>query len=522
MTSADIISEAEELDDVSESSPLLSDQVVDVHTLPRRLKRRIILLLCAFAFMMMLGDSLQPAALSQIFEDIICDDHYNKHLSSNINASATPAPADPCKTHPVQKELALVRGIQQLMPTFAALLCTVPYGLLAERIGRKRVLILSGTGAFASLAWVLAVCYWRFGSIRLVWLSGAFLFIGGGDAVASSVVHVMVTDTTDQAERARIFLFLHAADVISGFFGPAISAALMEKGDAWTVMLLAQAVLFLGTFLLTQCIPETLRLRDKLSGGSLTFTPSQLAPSSPPETAHPVPLGTRLDGVARVLSSPQSVLARNRQALLLLFVFAPQTAARDLFTMVGLQYSSSKYSLSYSRGNVLLSLFQGAQGFIALVILPLITRLVAEPRGWTGWARDRFYAIMSIAATASGLMVVAVAPSLATEVVGLLLVAVGSCTTGLLMSLLGEAVQPSQVSTVYSVALMLSIAVRGATGPLMNGLFVKGLELGWSWMGLPFAVTAVLMAGVMVMSTFIQAEERWRQRQVTKRRLRDE
>ncbi|RHZ69160.1 hypothetical protein CDV55_104414 [Aspergillus turcosus] len=482
--STGIISEAEQLNDVSESSPLLSDQVKDVHTLPPRLKRRIILLLCAFAFTMMLGDNLQPASLSQIFEDLICDDHFNKHLSPNTNASATPAPANRCKTHSVQKELALVRGIQQLVPTVAALLCTVPYGLLAERIGRKRVLILSGTGTLTSLSWVLAVCYWRFGSIRLVWLSGAFLFIGGGDAVTSSVVHVMVTDTADQTERARIFLFLHAADVISGFVGPAISAALMEKGDAWAVMLLAQAMLFSGTFLLTRWIPETLGLRNKLSGGS----PSQLAPSGPAKTAHPV---------------IKSLLVLNRQALLLLFIFAPQTAARDLFIMIGLQYSSSKFSLSYSRGNVLLSLFQGAQGLVALAILPLITSLVVEPRGWTSWTRDRFYAIMSIAATALGLMVIAAAPTLATEAVGLLLVAVGSCTTGLLMSLLGEAVQPSQVSTVYSVALMLSIAVRGVTGPLMNGLFVKGLELGWSWMGLPFAVMAVLMAGVMVMSTFI-------------------
>lgn len=73
----------------------------------------------------------------------------------------------------------------------------MPYGLLAERIGRRRVLILSGTAIFASLAWVMAMCYWRFAPIRWVLFSGVFLFIGGGDAVASSVVHAMVTDVTD-------------------------------------------------------------------------------------------------------------------------------------------------------------------------------------------------------------------------------------------------------------------------------------------------------------------------------------
>ncbi|KAF7557587.1 hypothetical protein G7Z17_g622 [Cylindrodendrum hubeiense] len=221
---------------VSESSPLLQSSTqaaLDAsvhsdpsHSIPRALKRRTVVLLCVFAFTMMLGDNLQPAALIQIFEDSICNDYYSTHPWTPVsNTMAAPnAPlADRCKAQAVQKELALVRGFQQLVPIFAALLCTVPYGLLAERIGRRRILILSGAGVFASLSWVLAVCYWRFVSIRWVWLSGIFLFIGGGDAVTSSAVHVMVTDVTDSAERAQIFLYLHAADVISGFFGPAIS-----------------------------------------------------------------------------------------------------------------------------------------------------------------------------------------------------------------------------------------------------------------------------------------------------------
>lgn len=105
---------------------------------------------------------------------------------------------------PVQRELALVRGFQQLGPLVQGLLCTVPHGLLAARIERRRVLILSGAGIFAALSWVMAVCYWRFAPIDWVLFSGAFLFIGGGDAVTSSMVHVMVTDATNEAERVPI------------------------------------------------------------------------------------------------------------------------------------------------------------------------------------------------------------------------------------------------------------------------------------------------------------------------------
>jgi hypothetical protein len=191
---------------------------------------------------------------------------------------------------------------------------------------------------------------------------------------------------------------------------------------------------------------------------------------------------------------------------LLLAIFAPQTSARELFTVIGLQYSKAKYALSYARGNVLLSLFQGAQGLLVLVLLPLLTRTIAEPRGWTDWTRDRRYAIVSIAVTALGLTVIGLAPVLAIEVIGLLLVALGSCTTGLLMSLLGGVVRPNQVSTVYSAALMLSMVSRSVTAPVASALLVKGLELGWDWMGLPFTLMAMLMAGVTVVSGFIRKQ----------------
>ncbi|KAJ6184937.1 hypothetical protein N7519_006238 [Penicillium mononematosum] len=487
----------------SERSPLLQDSInvdVDVslpleipHTLPPRLKRRVILLLYSFAFFMMLGDNLQPAALIQIFENVICDDYYSMHAlpsALDITASPTSQLADRCKAQAVQKEVALVRGFHQLVPVFAAVLCTVPYGLLAERVGRKRVLFLSGAGVLAALSWVLAVCYWRFVSIRWVWLSGAFLFIGGGDAVTSSVVHIMVTDATVPAERAQIFLFLHAADVISGFLGPALSAALMEKGYTWTVLLLAEGVLCSGIILLTQFIPETLNLKEKLTFDTMSPQVGQSCPRRLElELSSSTKAATNFFAQISALLAPLlGVLTSNPQALLLLCIFAPQTAARDLFTMIGLQYSSAKYSLPYSRGNVLLSVFQGAQGLCVLVLLPLITHFIADRRGWTAWAP--------------------VAPALAIEATGLLLVAVGSCTTGFLMSLLGAAVQPGEVSAVYSAALMLSIVVRSLMGPVASMLFVKGLELGWHWMGLPFAAAAVLMTGMAIASGFICLEKK--------------
>ncbi|KAF9771724.1 hypothetical protein IL306_010625 [Fusarium sp. DS 682] len=192
-----------------EVAPLLASDVATLDITPQR-KRRIVQLLCAFAFTLILGD------------DVPEHDH--------------------CQAQPIQKELALMRGFKQLVPLIPGLLCTAPYGLLVERIGRKRVLTLSGAGLFASLAWVMAVIYWMFVPIRWVLFSGVFLFVSGGNAVAWSVVHAMVNDVTERNERAQIFFYLHAADMISGFFWSAINAPLMEKGHRWIVLVLAESL----------------------------------------------------------------------------------------------------------------------------------------------------------------------------------------------------------------------------------------------------------------------------------------
>ncbi|PCD28883.1 hypothetical protein AU210_011433 [Fusarium oxysporum f. sp. radicis-cucumerinum] len=166
-------------------------------------------------------------------------------------------------------------------------------------------------------------------------------------------------------------------------------------------------------------------------------------------------------------------------------------------------YSKARYALSYARGKILLSLFQGAQGLLALILLPLLTRLIAKPRGWTDWARDRRHVISSISLTSFGLLVIGFAPALAIEASGLIVVALGSCTTGLLMSLLGGVVRPNEISTVYSAALTLSMVSRRVVAPVMSALLVKGMELGRVWMGLPFVLMAAVMTAVTAASGFI-------------------
>ncbi|KAI1272452.1 MFS general substrate transporter [Xylaria sp. FL0933] len=495
--STPLLHEALDNNNTRDASDQLSVPAKDRHTAQHRRKWRVILLLYASVFLLMLGNSLYPAALIQVLEDIICSDYYDSP-SEDIAFHQLLDSDLGCKAHAVQKELALVLGVLQFVPVFAGVLCTVPYSLLADRIGRKPVLMLSGAGVVVAFAWVFAVCYFRFLPVRWIWMSGVLLFIGGGDPVLSSVAHVMITDTTERAERAQIFLCLHAANVGSGFFGPAISAALMENGHVWTVGLLAVTFAFLGAFVMG-FIPETLHLSQ-----SATPSPSSILTQDRNPTAEETVDATTPN--SSLLAPLRSVLASNREALLLICIFAPQTAARELFNSIGLLYSSFKFNIPYSRGNVLLSLFQGSQGLFALMLLPFITRVVAVPRGWSSWKRDRIYVVASIGAMNLGLLVIALAPVVPVEIIGLLLVSLGNCSNGLIMSLMGGAVRPNEVNAIYSAAVMISIIVQSGTGPAFTALLVRGLEMGWNWIGLPFAVMALLMTCEFGASFFIRRE----------------
>ncbi|KAF4435621.1 hypothetical protein FACUT_7054 [Fusarium acutatum] len=211
----------------------------------------------------------------------------------------------------------------------------------------------------------MTVCQWRFVPIiRWVLFSGILLFIGGGDAVASSVVHAMVTDVTNRAEHTQMFLYIHVADVISGFFGPVISVLSMEKGHSWTVLVLAQIVVFSATFSLPLSIPEILHFRNKKLGSAFPPTiqpPTDSSPQQPERPAFSRKMRHVLPRVFNILAPLVRILTSNRQCLLLLAVFAP----REFFTAIvpdALFFDANVYApnlhlLSRDRGDDILAGF---------------------------------------------------------------------------------------------------------------------------------------------------------------------
>lgn len=84
---------------------------------------------------------------------------------------------------------------------------SIPYGFMADRYGRKIVLLMALSGIFLGLCWNSTVGYFHDTfNIRWIWAGNAFLLLGGGSTVARSMFFTIVADVTPEDKRYKIFL----------------------------------------------------------------------------------------------------------------------------------------------------------------------------------------------------------------------------------------------------------------------------------------------------------------------------
>lgn len=206
----------------------------------------IILLLLAVDF----AGCLLEAPQTDIFEKIICDKYYASALSSTERD---------CTVRDVQSELALVNELLRTINQLPSILLAIPYGILADRIGRRPVLILSMIGCCFQDILAKIVCWWpSVFPLRLVWLSSVGRFIGGGDAVASSMIYLMMADVFPQEKRADCFFKASATILLGEIIGIPLSAALMNYGS-WIPYVLSLALSVVGLLIPIFLLPETLQ-----------------------------------------------------------------------------------------------------------------------------------------------------------------------------------------------------------------------------------------------------------------------
>ena len=94
-------------------------------------------------------------------------------------------------------------GVRDMVTyTFAGVFLAIPYGLLADRHGRRSTICLSIPG-FLINAVIIAVVLWfpDVFPLRAVWVSSLAWIVGGGPVIAFAIVWTMLSDVSREDER---------------------------------------------------------------------------------------------------------------------------------------------------------------------------------------------------------------------------------------------------------------------------------------------------------------------------------
>ena len=164
-------------------------------------------IICVFIlqFLISFAKHVVEVPIVRLFENAICDRYYSSHGDEALD----PVDRRSCKIAPIQNQLAFITGFRFGFDAFGGVVSAIYYGGLADRLGRRLVLILFCIGTLLSLVWIVLVCYLNQQlPTQLVWISSIFLLVGGGQRVAKSMLFTIIADSVDQSSRYAIMLRL--------------------------------------------------------------------------------------------------------------------------------------------------------------------------------------------------------------------------------------------------------------------------------------------------------------------------
>lgn len=143
--------------DIDARTPLLSEQHTSHVTSDSgkpRFQLRVLLLVCVSIVAADFGNFLSYAPSIAIYEALIC-----RHLRGTQSAPGVLGEGTwQCKSPDVQSELAFLNAWKDTFDQLPGIFLAIFYGYMADRIGRKPVLLLSLTGLALEEVSIRLIC----------------------------------------------------------------------------------------------------------------------------------------------------------------------------------------------------------------------------------------------------------------------------------------------------------------------------------------------------------------------------
>ncbi|PTB42177.1 hypothetical protein M441DRAFT_78933 [Trichoderma asperellum CBS 433.97] len=423
--------------------------------------------------------------LYRLIEDSVCHVYYGDDSLDLIDEMK-------CKTDEVQAQMAYLLGWLGLFHSIMSLLSTFPFGMLADKIGRKPTILLASVGmALGPISGPFMLGFFQ-STVRknpyILMISSLALLIGGGIQVVLAMLYAMAADVSSEKEKAASFLQLTFGATVGGLVGPLVNGFLMQKYGPWVPIWVSISCMpFI--FLAFGFLPETLPVDRRMKGGDSDLS---------------VELIKRKVGAALVELRKALRLFANPSIPLALLTFLFQAARYTAYTSTILQYVSKHFGWRLAETSFLLSPF-GLLNLIVLAVLPRISTLLVSPRfGYSSFKKDLLLTRYSTVLLFIGAIVEGFSHNIVLFIIGLFIETFGAAVSPLARATITHYVDPEHTSTLYALISTTEIFGTFIGGPALAWCFDMGLQKKGLWIGMPWFYIALLCLIAWVGLLFVQ------------------
>ncbi|KAI9838544.1 MAG: hypothetical protein M1819_004853 [Sarea resinae] len=461
-----------------------------------RRRQRVTVLIFILIIFVNIPSLLQGGAQVQIFEDIYCDKYYhdNPSLAERHDGRS-------CKVDQVQANIAFLRGWRSFFNFLPGVMLCVPYGMLADRVGRKWILVMNQIAINLGSLWVYLICSFPDAlPLRLIWLEGIVGLFGGGNIVATALIFVIISDVTPVAQTAVTFFRLGAASYLCFLISYSIAGKLMDLG-VWLPYSIGLCSNLL-TIPLTLALPETLRASRKSESRQTCHASSSTISDFGHQQQDEAP-----DGVTVEVTSSAKVLIRTFRSIaadfgflqdpriLFLALSYPIREALNNLDELYFQYVPKRFGWTIARTNYIYAFQAAVAVMVLLVFLPGASSCIIRHFKFTTTQKDIFFARSGVCAYALGTLLVAVAPNTQVLFLAIAIQTCGSGMGGATRALVTNLVEPNQVARLYSLLGLVEAVSLMLSSPIEATLFNLGMKHESSlWLGLPWFLMSICLS----------------------------
>ncbi|KAI6398671.1 hypothetical protein MCOR20_009133 [Pyricularia oryzae] len=471
-----------------------------------------------------LSASLYQLPLNRVIERRICRDFFRTIVDDGSEAVFLPdgqVREQLCKVGEVQQDLARVQRGMDLAWIIGDLVMTIPLGFVAERYGRRLVLLLNLVPRIAMLAWAVVVGYFEnVLPVGLLYLA-PMLSVLGGDCVFNSITYAFAAGLTeDNVLRATYFGYMSSITYIVALVGPAFASGTMSL-NIWLPFIIGISLLFLASRVVP-LIPDS--RHDQRQEESLANAPTSSFPKLHSSQPAIQAIVHRLNFLYTfVASRPRNF------AFLLASMFLTSLASADTKLLV--QYISQRYTWSFSSAGYLLSAKACVNFVLLTAVVPSLLRARARKSTGSAERQNLFWANACLVMSVAGATFIGLAPTVWLLVPAMGVYALGSALPVFTLSLLkspqvspvqqnpkdddddddddddgyhgtstptsvtgitggGRLSSESHDTTVFSVVMLVKTVGSLVGVPIVTSLWIVGIDLRFEGLGLPYFVSA--------------------------------